>query len=162
MWDRLDQQSRSIGDLTRSQAATEANLAALAEATRTGFDQINASLNRVLERESRPTNWVGIGSLFAVVVGALIGFVALQTDPVKAKADQNFIELQKQTERDISSAAFHGQVTTMLGVLEQYSQRHIENERELHYLRGRVSSLEERVNDVDRYGSRRWVDAQEP
>ena len=80
VWTRLNQQGDSINELAKAQAATEAHLAALATAVETGFAAINSNINRIVDKENRPTNWIGLGSLIIVVIGALLTFVTLQTD----------------------------------------------------------------------------------
>lgn len=133
IWNRLDQQGESIGDLARAQAATEANLAALAASVESGFNSINNSLSRIVDRDSRPTNWLGVGSLLFVVIGSLITFVALQTDPVRVRAMENATTLDKALERELVNAEYRGATNA------------------------RLDALEDEIKKVDEYGSRRWI-----
>ena len=133
VWDRLNQQSDFISEIARTQAATEANLAALAASVETGFNSINASINRIVDKDSRPTNWIGLGSLLIVVIGALLTFVALQTDPVRIKAMENATELNKALERELNYARERGETSARLEYLEK----------------------EQRL--IDEWGSRRWI-----
>jgi hypothetical protein len=133
VWDRLNQQSDFISELARSQAATEANLAALAQSVASGFDSINGSLNRIIERENRPTNWIGLGSLLVVVVGGLLTFVALQTDPVRIRATENTEELNAALDREIEYAEERGR------------------------MKAQIDYLDKEIRLIDEWGSRRWI-----
>ena len=137
VWDRLNQQGDSISELARAQAATEANLAALAQSVQSGFDSINSSITRIVDRDSRPTNWIGVGSLLFVVIGALITFVALQTDPVRSKADQNAEHIDDIFARELADAEKRGE------------------------FEARIKALEEELRLVDQYGSRRWINGKD-
>ena len=83
VWNRLDQHGDQIGSLAQSQATTEANLAALAQSVDTGFQTVNRSLNRLAERETRPTNWIGLGLALIALLGGMVTFVSLVVAPVK-------------------------------------------------------------------------------
>ena len=133
VWDRLDQQSDSISDIARAQSATEANLASLAKSVETGFDHIEASISRLVDQHNQPINWIGIGSLLIVVIGALLTFVALQTDPVRIKAMENDGRIDQAFERELINAETRGQ------------------------MQARIDQLEKEMRLIDQYGSRRWI-----
>lgn len=133
MWNRLDQQGESISELARGQAATEANLAALAASVESGFNNINANLARISERENRPINWIGIGSLLFVVIGSLITFVALQVDPVRSESRENDDRIRGILERELVNAETRGRMAA------------------------EIESLHEQQRLIDEWGSRRWI-----
>lgn len=133
VWDRLNQQSDNLSELARAQAATEANLSALAKSVQGGFDSINSNIQRIVERTERPTNWIGIGSLLVVSAGALLTIVALQTDPLRSVSSQNNEALKQLIERELENADERG------------------------YRRAKDEDLQRQIELIDQYGSRRWV-----
>lgn len=152
LWDRLNQQGDSISDLARAQAATEANLAALAQAVESGFNNINASLNRYAEREARPTNWIGAGILSAALIGSILTFVSLHTTPIRENLNKQYVSIQGLETHRQRTAALEAEMTLVLQEL-----RRLEDFRaESNYTHGQVEELADRVDDIDNRGSRRW------
>lgn len=163
IWDRVDQQGRSISELTAAQAATQANLDALARTMQAGFDQINDSMRQVAtdlrsqqERSLKPTNWYAIISGFVLVGGALLAFNTLQTDPMRANADTAAAQIEQIMERELQYAEFRGYtrataflVGERLDDLEEWKENAM---RDL----GRLDEISGRVADIDNRGSRRW------
>lgn len=144
VWDRLDQHGSFIAELGRAQAATDASVSALAESVKSGFEGINENfarhernLQRYDDQQNRPTNWIGLGSLLIIVIGALLTFVTLQTDPVRITAMQNATELNAALERELAYARERGAIDA------------------------RLTALEDEVRLIDQWGSRRWIESTE-
>ena len=155
VWDRLNQQSDLIGELARNQAALEANVAALAESVRSGFDQINANL----VRHNQPTNWFAVISALVVVGGAILTFNALQTDPVRMRAMENAGKVDAVLERELMYAEMHGEVKARLQILTTEIHELQQFERDAAFIHGQREALEKKVQEMDLYGSRKWIEA---
>ena len=133
VWNRLDQQSNAINDIARAQSATEANLSSLAKSVEAGFNDLNAAINRIVDKDNRPTNWIGLGSLVFVVIGAMLTFVALQTDPVRIKTAENDEHIDQALQRELRDAEIRGE------------------------MKAQIAYLQSEIRLVDEHGSRRWV-----
>jgi len=163
IWDRLNQQSDIISEVVRAQATTEANLAALAEAMRSGFDQVNTNLNRVNDRENRPTNWIGLGGLVIVVITTMIAFNSLTTQPVREEAAKNAERIHAAFQRELEHATEYGEYSAKLAMVISWQERQDVRLHELEtfqknaeYFHGKQEELADRVRDIDNIGSRRW------
>ena len=133
VWNRLDQQSNAINDIARAQSATEANLSSLAKSVEAGFNDLNAAINRIVDKDNRPTNWIGLGSLVIVVIGSMLTFVALQTDPVRSKTAENDERIDQALQRELRDAEIRGE------------------------MKAQIAYLQSEIRLVDEHGSRRWV-----
>lgn len=163
VWDRLDQHGRSISDLVAAQAATQANLDALARTMQSGFEQIKTSINALAddqrlqrERDSKPVNWYAIVSAVILVGGALLAFNALQTDPVRIRAMELSGQMQQIVERDLQYANEHGRVRAEIDMIERRLNVIEGWQHDAMREFGRLDEISNRVADIDTYGSRRW------
>lgn len=163
VWDRLDQQSGLIGELARNQAALEANVAALAESVRSGFNNVNSSIagftkdqraqeQRFVEQQSRPFpiwNLVSAVAATAVLIG---GYATIIAKPIETAAIYNASQIDELQRHRQRTAALEAQMEIVLLEL-----RRLEDFRaEAHFLHGQSAELSERVEDIDTHGSRRW------
>lgn len=136
IWNRLAAQNEQITDIARSQAGTDARLVALETAVDHGFKSLSNDLSRIADKVNAPTpppNYMALIVLALGVLAAFGGYSLLITDPIESQAARNERYINSmQTEHD-----------------------------QLHYMRGRLEALEERVRDIDNRGSRVWIDQTE-
>lgn len=178
VWNRLNQQSDQIAHIAKGQASTDARLASLESKFDEGFRSLNIAMNRLTERASQPTNWIGFGSMAVSMVTVMAGFVILVTSPMSKTMDQ-MTELirdnRDRTELKIESIQSSLENRAFrIGKLEE-SVRHLEQQNQLNDSRqdierarnadieervarteGRHEMLVDRVKDIDDKGSRKW------
>ena len=164
VWKRLNEQGDSIAQIAAAQAKTDAKLDALADRLDAGISTMTRAVTDLSSSVNRPTNWVGVGGLIAVITSGLISFVVLVNSPTDDKADRALTrhtavrdELEDrayeigshQESRDWVERELD-QIRAEIAVLQA-------TERTFHYTRGRLEELSDRVDDMDNLGSRRWV-----
>lgn len=140
IWSRVDSQSDAIAEIRAGQSATDARLGALESAVSDGFRSLATEIHGLAERVNAPKpqpNAIAImltGILGFVTVLAMFGsFASLVASPIQKQVDS----LKHDVER-----------------LEEF-------DREANYIHGQRYALEQRVDDIDQHGSRRWVDRDE-
>ena len=143
IWDRVNQQSDQISELTRVQAATEANLAALANTVETGFTSIQQSLDRINQRDDRPTNWIGIGSLIFATCAGILTFVTLLTGPIIGDVDRNYASIGAIIREMSDRGVYIGESDARLDQHQRWLQSHEDHMTE------RFDNFEQRISRLE-------------
>ena len=125
-----DQVWKAIGDVAKQQASTEARLSALSTAVENGFAQLQSTLQSILHRQNLPFPIWNLVSAVGVLAVILGGYATLITQPLYATANRHYVAIEQLQE---------------------------DNER-IATLEAQVESLEKELRNVDKYGSRRWIE----
>lgn len=131
VWNRIDQQSAIINEISRAQAGTDARIAGLESKFEEGFRTINAQLGQLNSRMFAPPKAPNYMGWFAAALGALAmfgGYSMLMITPLQQQIAQNYNMIRDNQE-----------------VREKQA-----------YQDGRLDSMQNQLDQVDKYGSRRW------
>ena len=105
IWNRVNQQGDQISELAKAQAATDAQLLQLARMVESGFSSVTDEIRHWRDRDTRPTNWIGIGSLVFSLMVVTSGFVVLITAPI-VDGQSNIRSEVQALQRDAVEAAY--------------------------------------------------------
>jgi hypothetical protein len=97
---------------------------------------IRTSIDQLMTRQNRQFPFGPVVSLVSVLVIVLGGFATMLTAPIAELTSYNREQIELNQSNDQAD----------------HSQLAVENA----YLKGRLETLEERVEEIDIYGSRRW------
>lgn len=167
VWKRLNQQSDQIADIAKGQASTDARLESLESKFDDGFRSLNISINRMTERASQPTNWIGFGSMAVSIVLAMAGFVVLVTGPLgenQQRITDSIVGINSELAMraftigaDSKSIEWHAdQLNTFEAQMDIERARNADIEERVSRMEGRQEMLVDRVKDIDENGSRKW------
>lgn len=136
IWARIDGQSKSIAEIQAGQAAAAARLDNLENAVTQGLNSLATEIHSLAERVNAPEpapNYVALFVGFVTVLGLFGSFALLIAAPIQNQVD------------DLKLDVAH---------LEEF-------DREANYIHGQRYALEQRVEDIDTQGSRRWINRDE-
>lgn len=141
---------------------------------KTSMDAIVQSVGELTHRAHNPTptNWVGIGSLMLALVIAGGGYVTLTAEPMQrsiaalALKDQANDDLHAKRGEVIgkANAVITDNTGEIISLWQEMNKLKDKVETLGHnqaYNAGTSDALKERVEGIDNYGSRRWIDHKE-
>ena len=121
---------------------------------------ISETLSTVSTRMNRPTNWLAIGGFAIVCFGAMITFIALNLRPIEAQVAAiraDAIGNQSEISGKVVNLDVHLQremrLLDDLGLLQGRMNREV--------LEQRLLASERLIEDIDKRGSRKWMDFQQ-
>ena len=131
-----DQVWRAISDVSQQQAATEARIGALETAVETGFSTLQHAIERISIRQTEPFPVWNLISAVGVVAVILAGYATLITTPLDSRSLVN--------------------AQTLETLLQRQEELHMRDAQRIAALEIQVKELRGDLDDVDKWGSRRW------
>lgn len=155
-----------LGELEREVAGMSVQLKA-----------INESLGLLTGRINRPTNWIGLGGFAVVFFGSMVSFVGLNLKPIEATIGTLRSEIEESRQLIVlhqkdghphrvedkvadNERRIEQMDVTMqreMRILDEILQRDIKLNREI--VEQRLKAAEQAILDIDKHGSRKWMDS---
>lgn len=163
VWKAVNQQGNEISEIKAAQRGTDQKLIGVTD----GIRRLEGLFHELADRQNRPTNWLGVASLFFTIVAGFVVFVSLQIHPLQnsdadlkndvAEIRQTLLDRAYVMGQDNKELEWH---RTWLGFVENQLDveraRNADIEERVSRTEGRLEMMIEKIQEIDTLGSRRW------